>query len=224
MNDDVIEIWKDVSGYEGLYQVSNLGKVRSLPLVKTFSDGSVHYLRGVILKQSNTTTGYKKVELSKNGFKKSIKVHRLVAQAFLVNTYNKPHINNKDGNPINNVVDNLEWVTQKENVQHAYDNGLRKCKKNSLDHNKIIKDYLNHNVSYVTKNYNIPRHMVYAVLKEHKIKPHGGVRYNVTKDEIQSEILKGVSNKEIADKYGCSRDLVATRKYQMKKEGLLRTQ
>ena len=79
MNDDVIEIWKDVSGYEGLYQVSNLGKVRSLPLVKKFSDGSVHYLRGVILKQSNTTTGYKKVELSKNGFKKSIKVHRLVA-------------------------------------------------------------------------------------------------------------------------------------------------
>lgn len=105
-----MEQWKQVIGYEGLYEVSNYGNVRNAN-------------SGHVLSQSNTTTGYKKVELYKNG-RKSLKVHRLVAFAFINNVDGKPYINHKNGNKADNRVENLEWSTQKENVNHAICTGL----------------------------------------------------------------------------------------------------
>lgn len=101
------EVWKDIEGYEGLYQVSNLGRVRSLKFNKT-----------KILKQGNVN-GYKRVVLSKNGKRKNYFVHRLVAMAFISNPNNLSIVNHKDENPSDNNVNNLEWCTQKYNINYG---------------------------------------------------------------------------------------------------------
>lgn len=95
------EIWKDIEGYEGLYQVSNLGNVRSLNWAKR------GIVKNLYLKKQNR--GYLHVELAKNGVRKSATVHRLVAMAFIPNPGNLPLINHKDENPLNNRAENLEW-------------------------------------------------------------------------------------------------------------------
>ena len=130
-------MWKPIENYNSLYEVNEKGEVRSL----YHWNGHKYEKRKkpYILKQSNTTTGYKKVELVKDGKRKSLKVHRLVAIAFIPNPMNKPYINHIDGNPINNCVENLEWCTQHENVVHAYKIGLRKISHITKEElNKII--------------------------------------------------------------------------------------
>lgn len=115
------EIWKDVVGYEGLYQVSNLGRVKSIGrFVRT---GKIHkrFHNGIIMKQQKTNLGYMLVGLM-DGIRgrKVMRVHRLVATAFIPNPHNLPQINHKDVNPSNNNVSNLEWCDQKYN--NSYDN------------------------------------------------------------------------------------------------------
>ena len=103
------EIWKPIKGYEGLYQVSNFGRVKSLKFGKE-----------KILKQSkNKKTGYLHVVLCKNGILKTFRVHRLVAEAFLDNPNNLPCVNHKDENKTNNNVDNLEWCNAKYNLNYG---------------------------------------------------------------------------------------------------------
>lgn len=119
------EIWKPIRNYEGLYEVSNFGNVRSLTRKTTGNRN--RNLAGKPMNISITTTGYPKVELCKDGVSKSLKVHRLVADAFIPVVSGKTVINHKDNDPFNNHVLNLEWCTQKENVQHGYDIGAHKC-------------------------------------------------------------------------------------------------
>lgn len=107
------EEWRPVKGYEGLYEVSNMGRVKSL-----------HYGKSRILKQITNTNGYMAVDLHKDGTRSPKRVHRLVATAFIPNPHNKPEVNHKDGNKKNNTVDNLEWCTSSYNTKHAYRNGL----------------------------------------------------------------------------------------------------
>lgn len=131
------EIWKDVVGYEGLYQVSNLGKIKSLS--REYCHGNQYGVRTKkidekIMKQQITAFGYCSVKLSKNKVCKHFQVHRLVAEAFILNPNNYPVVNHKDINKQNNCVDNLEWCTQKYNVLHAnqhglFENRIRKLKK-----------------------------------------------------------------------------------------------
>lgn len=109
------EIWKDIEGYEGLYQVSNLGRVQSVDRL----DGSNHRLKGKIRSTSIRPNGYEKVILSKNSKRKGHSVHRLVAQAFIPNPENKPQVNHIDENQTNNMASNLEWSTAKENANHG---------------------------------------------------------------------------------------------------------
>lgn len=116
------EIWKDIVGLEGLYQVSNLGKVRSLDRIieydKVVNNKRVHmtcHRKGKILSLPINGEGY--VQISTCG--KPSRVHRLVAQAFIPNPKNKPFINHIDGDKTNNRVDNLEWCTNRENQIHA---------------------------------------------------------------------------------------------------------
>lgn len=111
------EIWKDIDGYEGLYQVSNLGRVKSL---------MCHGFKRVkILKGCRYAKGYLIVNLYKSGKPISKSIHRLVASAFIPNTQLKKEVNHLDANKVNNYVDNLEWCTTLENVKHAIENGLR---------------------------------------------------------------------------------------------------
>lgn len=102
------EIWKDVVGYEGIYQVSNLGNVK----------------RKYILKPHKDRRGYLFVNLSHNSKVLCSRVHRLVALAFIPNPLNKKEINHKNGNKLDNRVENLEWATHKENMKHAFSNHL----------------------------------------------------------------------------------------------------
>lgn len=109
------EVWKDISGYEGLYQVSNLGRVK-----RSFKNGKENMLIG-----KRDKDGYTEVILSKNQRKKYYRLHRLVADAFVPNLERKLQINHKDRNKQNNSADNLEWVTGSENVSHTFATGRK---------------------------------------------------------------------------------------------------
>lgn len=114
----MIEDWKDVVGYEGLYEVSNRGNVRSL---KRYVKGSKCERKMVserILKPLNNR-GYASVALCKEGKVKRMSVHRIVATAFVENVRNEDIVNHIDGNRMNNDASNLEWCSQKQNVKHA---------------------------------------------------------------------------------------------------------
>jgi hypothetical protein len=119
-----MEIWKDIVGYEGLYQVSDLGRVRSLDRIIKGNKGSEYLKKGKILKQTFNLKKYSQVNLSKYGVDYHKRVHRLVAETFIPNPEMKPQVNHIDGNKNNNHVINLEWNTESENVIHAYRLGL----------------------------------------------------------------------------------------------------
>lgn len=114
------EIWKDVEGYEGLYQVSNFGKVKSLNYNHTGKEK---------LLSQTLQAGYFHTIFFKNGKSKTPSIHRLVAVAFIPNPQNLPCVNHIDGNKFNNCVDNLEWCTVKENTYHAVYTGLIQSKR-----------------------------------------------------------------------------------------------
>lgn len=123
------EIWKDIKGYEGIYQVSNTGKIKSLDrIIYQDKDGLTYsrLIKGKVLKYNYDKQGYLLVHLCINGIRKCFKVHRLVAEAFIENVEQKQYVNHIDGNKKNNVMNNLEWVTPSENNIHAYKIGLSK--------------------------------------------------------------------------------------------------
>lgn len=107
----VPEQWKDIQGYEGLYRISNYGDVYSL-------------IRNKVLNQMTTTYGYLQVNLHKDKKQKTIKVHRLVASAYIDNKDNKPEVNHIDTDRTNNTVSNLEWCTRQENTAHRVCNSI----------------------------------------------------------------------------------------------------
>lgn len=107
------EVWKDIEGYEGLYQVSNLGRVKSLAR----KDGL--YMMSERIKKQHISNHYYAIGLNKKGVFKTMHVHRLVAKTFLPNPDNLPQVNHKDENKLNNRVDNLEWCTAKYNVNYG---------------------------------------------------------------------------------------------------------
>lgn len=125
------EIWKDIHGYEGLYQVSNRGNVRSIThYARNNQDGGARLTQGIMLRPYATPNGYLQVTLSNGKWhKKKRYVHRLVANAFLINSDNLSDVNHIDGNKRNNSVNNLEWCTHQRNAKHAVQNRLtRKAK------------------------------------------------------------------------------------------------
>lgn len=121
------EIWKDIKGYEGLYQVSDQGRV--------FNVKTQNYLKPI-----NSSNGYYRVHLTaKNGKRKLELIHRLVAINFIPNPDNLPQVNHKDENPANNKIDNLEWCSAKYNIN--YGNRLKRCAE-TLKKSQGYKDVL----------------------------------------------------------------------------------
>jgi len=113
------EIWKDIKGYEGLYQVSNLGRVKSLDrMVKVYGKRKMK-IDEKILKPAIKRDGYCTVTLLNQGKRKYSRIHRLVAQQFIKNDYNKPEVNHKNGIKTDNRLENLEWMTTQENQNHS---------------------------------------------------------------------------------------------------------
>lgn len=119
------EIWKDIEGYEGLYQVSNLGRVKSLDRKRW--NGKVYgKWKGRFITIRKDVKGYCTVKLNKNGKGKTKLVHRLVAESFIKKEREEYEVNHIDGNKCNNNVDNLEWCSHSYNAKHAWDTGLNK--------------------------------------------------------------------------------------------------
>lgn len=111
-----MEQWKDVIGFDGKYQVSNYGNVRSLDRYVECSDGTKQFRRGKMLTLTKDKDGYMFVSLGK--YNPDKKVHRLVAEAWIPNPQNKPEVGHVDCNNSNNMVENLYWCTRKENMGH----------------------------------------------------------------------------------------------------------
>lgn len=119
------EVWKDIPGYEGRYEVPSFGNIRSLDRVVHDTLGRIRHLAGRP-KAVSTVQGYGHVSLCDGHTEKHLQVHRIVAQTFIPNPEAKPEVNHIDGNKLNNRVNNLEWVTSKENTAHGPQIGLRR--------------------------------------------------------------------------------------------------
>lgn len=117
------EIWKDVVSYEGKYMVSNKGRVKSLNTIVEFpyNRGGLRIFRGQIRKLRLNGSGYLQLNLSKSSKKKGHLVHRLVASSFIPNPEGKAEVNHLDYNPLNNNVENLNWMTRQENITYSHE-------------------------------------------------------------------------------------------------------
>ena len=160
-----MEIFKEIDGYNGVYQISNLGRVKSF--AKRIS---THKTYERILK-NNFNGQYNFVELRNPT--KIMTIHRLVALAFILNPLTKKCVNHKDGNKLNNHVENLEWNTHSENSKHGYSNNgrinpLRKLKDNQvLEIKKELKNYKYGMGLYLAKKYNVSTHII-SLIKNNK--------------------------------------------------------
>lgn len=119
-------VWKSVVGYEGSYEVSDRGDVRSLTRI----DSIGRKVKGRTLKTSIDRCGYKKVVLYKGGERKNHSLHRIIAKSFISNLENKSEVNHINGDKLDNTLKNLEWVTTTENMRHAFSTGLNRIHEN----------------------------------------------------------------------------------------------
>ena len=159
-------MWKDIKGFEKLYQISNKGQIKSLTKKRGF-----YQAKEMILKQKITKFGYANITLLKNNKPSFCVVHRLVAETFIPNPENKPQVNHKDGNKLNNHVSNLEWCTCSENMKHAYKNNLRDSHGENHSQNKLTnKDIINIRKSKekgcnLSKKYSVSRSSISRIRK-----------------------------------------------------------
>lgn len=163
---------KDILGYEGLYAVTDDGKIYSHSRVVKASHGSTQLRKGRWLKPELTKAGYQMVSLSRDSKVKKYLVHRLVASAFIDKNKDKIHVNHIDGNKSNNHASNLEWCTPSENISHGYDSGLikkgEKASWSKLTESDVIKIRNSTGLSQreLGEMYGVSQAAIYFILKE----------------------------------------------------------
>lgn len=165
------EEWKSIKGYEGLYEISSFGRVKSL----LGWNGRKYIQRERILapykQQSNKYYSRSVVKLTKDNKTKDFKVHRLVAEAFIPNPNNYKVVNHIDGNPLNNNVENLEWCTQKMNIKHAINNELTITRIKTIDRETMV-ELLNNNFNYdeIAEMLGVAKGTVFNYIRKFKIR------------------------------------------------------
>lgn len=140
-------MWKTIKGFEKLYVISDNGDIKSLLKKRGF-----YKQKEKLLKQKITKFGYKTTRLWKNNKGKDVLVHRLVAETFISNKFNKPQVNHKDGNKLNNNANNLEWMTSSENLKHAFKTGLKSLVGNKHNNRKLSQVKVNNIRKSILKN------------------------------------------------------------------------
>jgi len=213
----LLEKWKDIKGYEGYYQVSTLGRVRSLDRLIYSKDGhSPYMINGHIMCDGTSTGGYRMITLSKKGNKRIFHVHRLVASAFIPNPYNKETVNHKDECVTNNKVENLEWMTQAEN--NAYGTRLYRQKTNpnvvghriNLTKEELSNELVNTTYCEIANKYGVSKRTIIKYAKDFNISKHSllGTRnmnnkkFNISKETLTGMLDSGFSTIKIASIYG----------------------
>lgn len=225
MNDIREEVWRPVKGYEGLYEVSNYGRVKSLMRW----NGREHIYKPHIIKGSvqKMPHNYDRIIVTlRNGDGsrgRDFKVHRLVAEAFLDKPEGCNVVNHKDFDPTNNRVDNLEWVTDRENHDYSTRAG-RRGYLNNEQRKELIRKYINGAKSKeLQEEYGITSDIIRSTLKKGGVKVdiHRGKKYNINLETLLEEMKLGIKNEDLARRYGCPGNLIARRRYQFRKAGVL---
>ncbi len=200
-------IWKDVIGYGSLYMFNgHIYKKRENPK---------------LLKKSKTTTGYYKIELVKDGFKKSMKVHRLVAYAFLESDESRIEVNHKDLDPLNNKVENLEWCTRKENVQHAIENYASTILKRN-DVEIVCNLYkIGFSSGNIAEIFSVDVPLVLRFLRRHGVKirssSEASDKYKIDRVKMVKLFEEGIQTRDIVKSLGGNTALISTYKNKWKK-------
>ena len=205
------ETWRDIGGFDGLYQISNHGRVKSF--VKS-RDGTV--INGWV---QSAGRSYKRrlVSLTGPGVRITVKIHRLVAESFIPKVDGKTSINHKDGNPLNNYYGNLEWCTQKENVDHAIKIGLRKVNAYGNE-NLIIEMYqAGSGVNEIVKEIGSSRPVINKIIEKHFGEVRGNSfyrnKYHIDRESLKKDLSKEPSNKVLAELYKTNSTLIARYRY-----------
>ena len=164
-----MEKWKDIKGYEGSYRISNYGRVKSISRIILRRNKTIHTISERILK--NALVGivgqkYHGVDLSIKNNTKTLRVHRLVAIAFIPNPERKPEVNHKDGNKLNNHIDNLEWCTSSENQIHSYKN---KFQINPKGEKSYASKLSNNEADAIRMNYIRERQTITYIANAHSV-------------------------------------------------------
>lgn len=169
-----ISVWKKVVEFENYYEVSSCGKIRSLDRIDRFG----RFYQGRELRQKTTRFGYNEVTFSINGVSKSVKTHRIVAEAFIQNNDNKQQVNHINGIKTDNSLNNLEWVTPMENINHGIKTGLINNNGELNPASKMkIKDVLNIRKKYLSgkysqrllaKEYNVSQKSIFNIVNSKK--------------------------------------------------------
>ncbi|MEB5649029.1 NUMOD4 motif-containing HNH endonuclease [Mammaliicoccus sciuri] len=208
------EIWKDVPGYEGYYQASNLGRIKSLERKVEYINQEDRILKEKIMKLNPTSRGYIRISLCKKGRSRSHFVHRLIVSAFIGES--NLQVNHIDGVKTNNNIENLEYVTPQENVSHAVRIGLIK-NSSKINEKLIIKDYKNgFRLRQLEKKYKTSHQDIRKVLKANDIEIESkGIRrrrYEIDELVLKQLIDEGYNNSEISRKLNVSRHSVRYRR------------
>lgn len=211
------EEWRDIIGYEGLYQVSNFGRIKSLRR-KVFpkTGAKPYWIKERIKVDHISTGGYRMISLNKQGKSHEYHVHRLVAQAFIPNPNNYPTINHKDENVINNHVDNLEWCTQAYN--NSYKDRLKRQAATLKKNHKypITKEKL---IVFIKEGLTYPQIASVCHCSTRTIKQYGTLwginkhtvlgnpdrkyeKLNINKNELSDLLNYGFTTRYIAELYG----------------------
>lgn len=171
--------WVSIKTWEGIYEVSNTGLVKTVGNVVYggHRKKQIIFVPEKIRTHSHTNNGYYVIRLCKRPRMKSYLVHRLVAEHFIRNIHNKPEVNHKDGDKKNNFVNNLEWVTKKENVIHAFETGIKTnklIKRKPLSKKKVIEIFKSKlSLKVLSEKYNVPKLTIQSIKT-------GKRRFNIT--------------------------------------------